>query len=390
MNAKDLEDIWEAHARYDPLWAILSDPTKKDRGWEIDRFFASGEREVRFLLRNLSSAGIDVSRGDALDFGCGIGRLTQALSHHFERVVGIDIAPTMIALAEELNPRPERVRFVRNPRDDLAVLGSAEFDFIYSNIVLQHVPPELTKKYLLELLRALRPGGILVFQLPSHHRPSSELTVRAMPDDAYRAALHVDEWPRVAAPAARVGLAVRVDNTSPQAWHPSALGQINLANHWLAQDGTLERQDDARAGLPHVVKPGEQAEILIAVTTPDREGSYSCELDLVHETITWFKDRGSPTCQLPIEVTATGVVEPARPPAPARSEKAPWVEAWDRAQAHLPSPFREPAPFPMFGIPREEALVFLARHDVPVLSVDDDGHAGWDWIGYRYTVRKPS
>lgn len=390
MNAKDLEDIWEAHARYDPLWAILSDPTKKDRRWEIGRFFASGEREVRFLLRDLSAAGIDVSRGDALDFGCGIGRLTQALSHHFDRVVGIDIAPTMIALAEDLNPSPERVRFVRNPRDDLAVLGSAEFDFIYSNIVLQHVPPELTRKYLLELLRALRPGGILVFQLPSHRRPSSELTVRAMPDDAYRAVLHVDDWPRVAAPGARVGLAVRVANASPHAWHPSALGQINLANHWLADDGTLERQDDARAGLPHIVKPGEQAEILIAVTTPDRAGSYSCELDLVHETITWFKDRGSPTCQLPIEVAVTDTVEPARPTTPARSATGPWEEAWALVQTRLPSPGHEPEPFPMFGIPRDEVLEFLAGHEAAVLLVDEDGHAGWEWIGYRYTVEKPS
>ncbi len=395
MDTTDLEGIWEAHARYDPLWAILSDPAKKNRGWEIDRFFASGQREVRFLLRDLEVAGIDVLRRDVLDFGCGIGRLTQALSLHFEHVVGVDISPTMIELAEELNssgPNPHRVRFIRNPSDDLAVLSTEAYDFVYTNIVLQHIPPALMKSYLREFLRVLRTGGVLVFQLPSHPRPNAELTVRAMPDEAYRAELRVDEWPRVVEPSTRVGLAVQVVNASSHAWHPNALGQVNLGNHWIAPDGTMERQDDARAGLPRTVNPGEHAEILIGVTAPDQEGSYLCELDLVHETISWFKDRGSKSCQIPIEVAvnATQPSGPIEPSAAAVEATNRWTDAWSAAQRHLPtlSPALEPKPFPMFGIPRDEVLDYLARNDATVLSVTEDGHAGWDWVGYRYTLRK--
>jgi SAM-dependent methyltransferase len=396
MDTKDLEGVWEAHARHDPLWAILSDPAKKNRGWEVDRFFASGDREIRFLLRDLKAADIDVSRRDALDFGCGVGRLTQALSQHFERVVGVDISPTMIELAEAVNasaPSPQRIRFVRNPSDDLAVLSSNAFDFVYTNIVLQHIPPRLTKGYLRELVRVLRPGGVLVFQLPSHPRPDAELGVRAMPDEAYRAEVHVDAWPRVVTPSARVGLAVQVVNASPHAWHPHALGQVNLGNHWLAHDGTMERQDDARAGLPKTLNPGEHAEILIAVTTPDQEGRFACELDLVHETITWFRDRGSETCRLPIEVSADGARASAaiERATPALDSATRWVDAWNRARERVPaaSSESEPEPFPMFGIPRDELLEFLSQNGVAVLSVDEDGHAGWDWVGYRYTVRKP-
>ena len=217
MNTNDLEAIWEAHARYDPLWAILSDPTKKNRGWEIDRFFDSGDREIRLLIRDLVAAGIDVARRDALDFGCGIGRLTHALASHFDRVVGIDISPTMVELATELGASAddsERVDFVCNPAEDLAMLSSNSFDFIYTNIVLQHIPPELAKNYILEFCRVLRAGGVLVFQVPSHLRPSSELTVHAMPDEAYRAEIRVEDWPQVAAPGTRVGLAVQLVNAS--------------------------------------------------------------------------------------------------------------------------------------------------------------------------------
>ncbi len=387
MDTKDLEGIWEAHARHDPLWAILSDPTKKNHGWEIDRFFESGDREVRFLLRDLEKIPFD--KRDALDFGCGVGRLTQALSRHFERVVGVDISRTMIELASAVNDRPDRVRFVQNARGDLSHFDSGAYDFVYTNIVLQHIPPELTEKYLVEFLRVLRPVGILVFQLPSHPRPDGELSVRAMPDEAYRAEIRVEEWPRVVAPATRVGLAVKVVNASSHAWHPSALGQVNLGNHWLVEDGSMERQDDARAGLPQTVKPGEQAEILIAVTTPNEVGSYRCELDLVHETITWFKDRGSLSCQLGFEVTEGA-------PAPSGSRKPPTASPtsraaqWKDVQTRLVPAGGEPEPFPMFGIPREEVLSILEKNRAEVLSIDEDGHAGWDWIGYRYTVRKPS
>lgn len=393
MDTRDLEGIWEAHARHDPLWAILSDPAKKNRGWEVDRFFASGEREVRFLLRDLHEAGVDVPRGNALDFGCGVGRLTQALSRHFDRVVGVDISPTMIALADALNsngPSSQRVRFVRNSGDDLAMLSAASFDFVYTNIVLQHIPPRLTKRYLREFHRVLRPGGVLVFQLPSHLRPEDERTVRAMPAEAYRAELRVHEWPRVVGPSTRIGLAVHIVNASAHTWHPSALGQINLGNHWIGQDGTMERQDDARAGLPKIISPGEQVEILIAVTSPGKLGKFRCELDLVHETITWFKDRGSETCQIPIEVRADGneAVPTLETLVPEPESATGWTKAWNTAQQRLPEPSFEPEPFPMFGIPRDELVDYLSSVGLTVSSVDEDGHAGWDWIGYRYTVRK--
>jgi predicted SAM-dependent methyltransferase len=41
-------------------------------------------------------------------------------------------------------------------------------DLIYTKFVLQHLPSvELVRSYLSEFVRILRPGGLLVFQLPS-------------------------------------------------------------------------------------------------------------------------------------------------------------------------------------------------------------------------------
>jgi trans-aconitate methyltransferase len=47
---------------------------------------------------------------------------------------------------------------------------ASDFDFIYSNITLQHIPPRYSKRYIGRLLHLLRPGGLLVFQLPAETR----------------------------------------------------------------------------------------------------------------------------------------------------------------------------------------------------------------------------
>src|SRR5262249_48837046 len=103
----------------------------------------------------------------ALDFGCGVGRLTQALARHFETVVGVDIAPSMLRGARKYNKFGDRCQYVLNERDDLRLFESNSFDFIYSNRVLQHMRPEYGKSYLREFIRVLSPEGLLVFYMPS-------------------------------------------------------------------------------------------------------------------------------------------------------------------------------------------------------------------------------
>ena len=108
-----------------------------------------------------------------MDFGCGVGRLSQALAVHFDRVVGIDIAASMIQTAAQLNGIPGRCEYMHNVRADLAALGDESVDFIYSNITLQHMVPSLAGSYIREFFRIARPGAHVIFQLPS--RPRSAL-----------------------------------------------------------------------------------------------------------------------------------------------------------------------------------------------------------------------
>ena len=134
----------------------------------MDAFFASGEAEIAEVLRIAETLGYPRQHERALDFGCGVGRLTRALSNSFEEAVGLDISAEMIRFARELN-EGRSCRFEVNDRVDLGTFESASFDFVYSSLVLQHMPrTDLIRSYIDEFLRVVRPGGLVVFQSVEH------------------------------------------------------------------------------------------------------------------------------------------------------------------------------------------------------------------------------
>jgi SAM-dependent methyltransferase len=73
----------------------------------------------------------------------------------------------MVRLARELNhDRPNCVFFQRD-RPLLEQVESGSVDFVYSAFVLQHLSSEREALgYVRELVRVVRPGGTIVFQLP--------------------------------------------------------------------------------------------------------------------------------------------------------------------------------------------------------------------------------
>lgn len=146
------------------MWAILSDDSKRGGKWEPEEFFRSGETHVAKTLEFLAGKGIKLHYGCALDFGCGVGRLTQALGRRFEEVHGVDIAPSMIEQARGFNRFAEKVHYHVNSATDLKLFPDRKFDFICTFIVLQHIRGKFVLEYVREFVRTLRPGGVAMFQ----------------------------------------------------------------------------------------------------------------------------------------------------------------------------------------------------------------------------------
>jgi SAM-dependent methyltransferase len=167
MKLKELQKHWNKLGEQDPLWAIITCDDKKGNKWNPDEFFETGRQEIKDVMQYVEKLGLLQQRGRALDFGCGVGRLTQALANYFEEVVGIDIAPSMVKLAKRYNQFGARCMYYVNGVDDLRLFSDQEFDFICTNIVLQHMKPFYAKSYIKEFLRVLKPQGVLIFHLPS-------------------------------------------------------------------------------------------------------------------------------------------------------------------------------------------------------------------------------
>lgn len=183
MNLARLQKNFETLAADDPLWTVLSDNAKRGGKWDPEEFYQTGEAEILDIEKRLAVLGIPLQGETALDFGCGVGRLSFALSRRFDSCIGIDIAPSMIDFAQQNAGRGNVCTFILNTESNLNCLHETSLDFAYSDIVFQHIPPRYAKQYFIEIANRLKPGGHFVFQLPSHlnpHAPQNQKPLRLL------------------------------------------------------------------------------------------------------------------------------------------------------------------------------------------------------------------
>jgi len=169
VSLKSVESLWENNAKKDALWSILSYPGKVWQGEkEIEEFFDSGQHDIdRYMTRLDQLSGLP-TKDQALDFGCGVGRLSRALSRYFNKVVGIDISSSMIDKARTMNQQFPQCHFYKMGLEEMSQLPAQSFDFILSLLVLQHMPQRFAYRYIQEFLRLAKPGAVIIFQAPTH------------------------------------------------------------------------------------------------------------------------------------------------------------------------------------------------------------------------------
>lgn len=169
--AAKIKAAWEHLGDEKAHYSVLSnDDFLPDKlNGSIDAFWGSGSTEAAQAVRALDLYGSNqLANKVCVEYGCGVGRVTVNLAKSFKFVHAYDISRNHLDLAQaranELGVA--NITFHECANDFRVAMEPC--DFFYSVIVLQHNPPPVITELIRIALAALKPGGIAMFQVPTH------------------------------------------------------------------------------------------------------------------------------------------------------------------------------------------------------------------------------
>lgn len=161
---------WDDRARKNAFHYVAS----WQKEWDLKSFLTSGDDDVdRLVVPALARCGFLLSGKRMLELGCGAGRMTHSFARRFETVYAFDLSPEMLYRARQIHIEQNNILWLPTNGADLACVASHSMDFVFSYLVLQHLPKEtLALQYIREMLRVLQPGGVFFFQFNGSFAPT--------------------------------------------------------------------------------------------------------------------------------------------------------------------------------------------------------------------------
>lgn len=154
--ARDTDQDWQILGESEPFFGVLSAPEFLSANLDDtarDAFWASGERDIAFFLTSTMARFPDFAPRSAIDFGCGVGRLSRAMLKYVPDVIGVDVSEGMRRTAQGGAPAGLTIQ---------ADLPDRPVDWIVSHIVFQHIMPEKGYAIFRNLLACLAPRGAIM------------------------------------------------------------------------------------------------------------------------------------------------------------------------------------------------------------------------------------
>ncbi len=214
--------------------------------------------------------------------------------------------------------RQSRQRFIRaieeSPSDRMfslcltEELASAKQAIVVRGLGVGHVTPvdipffsprDRIGMMLIEVFRPNEPEARSKFE--------SSWMNAAFPDSDYREQFTALNAPTTMRAGEKVIIRFKVKNLGYSTWpsvgNKEGRYQVNLADRWLDTGGAVvANANEGRAAMPSDLPPGGEVELPLLVTAPGTPGDYLIEVDMVHEGVTWFYERGAKTLRLQVRV----------------------------------------------------------------------------------------
>lgn len=161
---------WDERARKNAFHYIAS----WRQEWNLELFLGSGEEDIQQLVVPVLERCDFVLRGERmLELGCGVGRMTHGFAERYEHVCAFDLSREMLSRAQQIHSGETNILWLLGNGADLACLASDSMDFVFSYLVLQHLPDEaLALHYIKEMLRVLKRGCAFLFQFNGGFAPT--------------------------------------------------------------------------------------------------------------------------------------------------------------------------------------------------------------------------
>ncbi len=105
-------------------------------------------------------------QGTLLDLPCGTGRLFPVLLSQGLQITGADISEEMMGVAKEQFAREACVRFQKANAEELP-FADRSFDYLTSYRLMCHLPREVEKRVLCEMIRVTKKIAVINFHLTS-------------------------------------------------------------------------------------------------------------------------------------------------------------------------------------------------------------------------------
>jgi SAM-dependent methyltransferase len=163
------KDLWDYYGEETAYFSVVTEDKFRKENLNqasLDEFFASGEEYVNNIWQIVESnfqTGFRPKK--AIDFGCGVGRLTIPLAKRCEEILGIDVSEKMLKETSANCEKRGITNISLEKSDDTLSRISGKYDFVHSFIVIQHIKPSVGENIFKRLIDVLNDGGIGVLQV---------------------------------------------------------------------------------------------------------------------------------------------------------------------------------------------------------------------------------